>query len=80
MEEEQTFVAVDGHGDERIFSERPYRSFPNMDLRVLWGQRWEIPTIVDNCSFRHGALLPKGTIKKLIGKELSYHDEPVQIM
>lgn len=32
---EETWVAVDGHGDERAFNEKPYRDFPYMNLEVL---------------------------------------------
>ena len=73
-EKEKTWVAVDGHGDERIFNEKPRRSFPNLDLEVLWGQRWEVSSI---CGGNYGVRLPKGTIKKLIGKELTFSDDPV---
>ena len=80
MEKEETWVAVDGHGDERIFSIEPWRSFPNMDLSVLWGQRWATDCDSSFNKTQFGTLLPKGTIKKLIGKELTYADEPVQIL
>ena len=74
-EKEKTYVAVDGHGDERAFNEMPFRSFPNMNLEVMWGQRWKVSSFFDGDGF--GVKLPKGTIKKLIGKDLSYSDEPV---
>ena len=35
---EESWVCVDGHGDERIFPCKPYRDFPNMKLEVVWGQ------------------------------------------
>ena len=74
---EETWLAVDGHGDERCFNEEPYRNFPNMPLEVLWGQRWKTPSIDDNDG--SGVKLPKGTIKHLIGRELTWEDEPVKI-
>lgn len=77
MKKEQTWIAVDGHGDERIFHEKPFRSFPNMSLEVLWGRRWEIPCI--DSDLKHGIMLPKGTIKMLIGKDLTYNDEPIRL-
>lgn len=33
----ETWVCVDGHGEERCFSCEPYRDFPNMKLDVMWG-------------------------------------------
>lgn len=81
--ERAVYVCVDGHGDERIFScdregvTRPYRSFLNMDLDITWGQRWTTNSI--DCDYKYGVLLPKGTIKHLIGRELNYSDEPVKI-
>ena len=32
---EETWVAVDGHGDERAFNKKPLRDYPNMNLEVL---------------------------------------------
>lgn len=32
---EESWVCVDGHGDERIFSSKPYRGFPNYDIEIL---------------------------------------------
>jgi hypothetical protein len=80
--ERAVYMCVDGHGDERIFScneegVKPYRSFPNMNLEVAWGQRWTTASI--DSDYKHGVLLPKGTIKHLIGRELNYSDEPVKI-
>ena len=69
---EESWVCVDGHGDERIFPCKPYRDFPNMNLEIMWGQRWT------TSSFK-GVLLPKGTIKHLIGKEMTYNDEPIKL-
>ena len=74
---EETWVCVDGHGDERIFPCKPYRNFPNMNLEVLWGQRWT--TGSTDTIFRNGILLPKGTIKTLIGVEMTYNNEPIKL-
>lgn len=78
MSEEESWVCVDGHGDERIFPRKPCRVFPNMDLEVMWGQRWTRYSLEDE--YKHGILLPKGTIKSLIGKDLTYSDEPIKII
>ena len=77
MMNEESWLCVDGHGDERIFPCKPYRDFPNMQLDVMWGQRWTTGSV--DTKFNKGILLPKGTIKYLIGKELSYEDNPVKI-
>lgn len=75
---EESWICVDGHGDERIFPCKPYRDFPNMQLDVMWGQRWTTGSI--DTKFKIGILLPKGTIKTLTGKEMSYDDEPYKII
>ena len=77
MNKEEAWVCVDGHGDERIFPSKPYKDYPNMELSVNWGQRW-ITGAVD-IKYRYGVLLPPGTIKFFIGKELTYKDEPVKL-
>ena len=69
---EESWVCVDGHGDERIFPCEPYRNFPNMDLEVIWGQRWTTGSI--DTEFK-----TKGTIKYLIAKEMTYSDEPIKL-
>jgi hypothetical protein len=73
----ESWVCVDGHGNERIFPEKPNRSFPEMNLEVEWGQCWEVCCI--DSKFKHGVILPKGTIKHLIGIEMSYKDEPIKL-
>jgi hypothetical protein len=73
----ESWLCVDGHGDERIFTSEPYRKFPNMRLDVMWGQRWTTGSIDDE--YRHGVWIPKGTIKHITGKELTYKDEPIKI-
>lgn len=77
MEKEETWICVDGHGDERVFASEPYRHFQNMRSDVLWGRRWTNDSI--ETEYRYGILLPKGTIKHLIGRELDYSDNPVKL-
>lgn len=74
---EETWLAVDGHGDERAFNKKPLRDYPNMSLEVLWGQRWRTASVV--VGEGSGVRLPKGTIKHLIGRDLTYSDEPVKL-
>nr|DAL47933.1 MAG TPA_asm: hypothetical protein [Caudoviricetes sp.] len=63
------WVAVNPNGDEYIFEEKPKRFY------VLWH-----PTL---CEYQDRVYdyveLPKGSIKKLIGRELSWEDEPVEL-
>lgn len=58
------FVAVDKDGTESVFDEKPYMSGI--------GNYW----VPDS---EHYVEIPKGSIKKLIGRELSWEDEPVEL-
>jgi hypothetical protein len=71
---EQTWLAVDGHGNEYAFNSKPWRDFPNLDLRVKWGQRWVSDSMQ---SMDKRVKLPKGSIELLTGRVLTYKDEPV---
>ena len=71
------WVAVDKYDKEYIFQNKPKR---NEDL-------WE-DAIYESFDGQGGRLvlhhfsdiyLPKGTIKKLIGRELSWEDNPVEL-
>lgn len=72
------WVAVDKYGNENIFSIKPLRT----------KQFWEIPFekyYDDNGSnvyYYHGEdiILPKGTIRKILGYELTWDNDPVQII
>lgn len=63
------WVAVNRYGDEYIFEAFPER------LQSVWA-----PTF---CEYENRVYdyveLPKGSIKKLIGRELSWDDEPVEL-
>lgn len=63
------WVAVNWNGDEYIYEAMPERFY----------HRW-LPAI---CEYQDRVYeyieLPKGTIKKLIGRELSWNDEPVEL-
>ena len=71
---EQTWLAVDGHGNEYAFNREPWRNFPNLDLRVKWGQSWVSDP---EQSMDKRVKLPKGSIELLTGRVLTYKDEPV---
>ena len=61
------YVAVDKDGTECIYVTQPLRD------DNVW--------IINDCWIGDGSyvILPKGTIKKLIGRELTWNDEPVKI-
>lgn len=60
------WVAVDKDGTEKIFSDycKPIRGYYIEHLGKWIGI---------------GIVVPKGTIKKLIGRELTWEDEPVEL-
>ena len=57
------WVAVDKNGDEFIFDLKPHR----------WNDLFWTKDFVDDI------YLPKGSIKKLIGKDLTWKDEPIEL-
>ena len=59
------WVAVNKDGSEFIFEENPIRKLDYFDVRY----QFDDPVIQ----------LPKGSIKKLIGIELTWNDEPVEL-
>lgn len=59
------WVAVDKNGDEYVYSHEPYRVCEYG--YVFWMSEMELIE------------LPKGSIKKLIGRELNWSDEPVEL-
>jgi hypothetical protein len=61
------YLAVDEDGTEGIFNTCPDRV--NNDM--WWYEEWSL-----HCSELD---LPKGTIEKIIGRSLTWEDEPVQI-
>lgn len=65
----EAWLAVDKDGSEWIFNDKPvgvYESYLDVLPRYWYA-----------CSNK--ALLPKGSIKKLIGRELTFFDEPVEL-
>ena len=57
------WVAVNKNGDEVIFDFEPYR----------WNYFCWVEDVGDDI------YLPKGTIKKLIGRDLTWEDNPVEL-
>ena len=70
------YVAVHRYGLEAMFHNCPER----MENRY-WQDNivyWEIRGHT-TCADDYSIPLPKGTIKKLIGRELTWEDEPVEL-
>lgn len=58
------WVAVDKDGSECVYQDKPIRKNELFDRREYESEL---------------VLLPKGSIKKLIGRELTWEDEPVEL-
>ena len=67
------YLSVDKNGTENIHLEKPKR----------WGGEWcddvEIEIESELGSYNSCICLPEGSIKKLLGRELTWDDEPVEI-
>lgn len=62
------WLAVDDDGSESLYANKSYRrTDPN------YGSYWKVNGLIGFVN------LPKGSIKKLIGRELSWSDEPVEL-
>ena len=59
------WLCVDKDGTEVVFSKKPVRATGY----------WKFPTL----GYNHYVCLPKGSIKKLIGKELNWRNKPVEL-
>lgn len=64
------WLCVDEDGDEMIFDNKPKR-----DTSPTCGGYWSRNEENDYCNVD----LPKGTIKKLIGKKLTWESEPYEL-
>lgn len=74
------WVAVDKYGREWIFAYKPYRTDPNRSLYKLWEPEfWSDEDVSEYGNEHTGISLPKGSIKKLIGWDLTWEDEPVEL-
>ena len=69
------FVCVDKDGTEWVFEIKPHRV-----IHRNWEhwEHWEYPEAyyASGCEIE----LPKGSIAKLIGRELTWKDEPVELI
>lgn len=63
------WVAVNADGKEFLSRKKPYRG--GYGEHGYWSPRY---SSIGGC-----ILIPKGSIKKLIGRELSWKDEPVEL-
>lgn len=61
------YVICSKSGQEIVFRNKPIRHF-------MW-QDW----IPNDISENRYIILPKGSIRKLIGRELTFYDEPVKL-
>lgn len=64
------WLAVHKNGKEGIFSHKPTR----VEKLDVWYDREEESIFYDS-----EISLPKGTIKKLIGRDLTWEDNPVEL-
>lgn len=74
------WLAVNKNGSETIFAFRPFRRDPDKSICKLWEpEYWSDENSNEYDNEDTGIALPKGTIKKLIGKTLTWEDEPVEL-
>lgn len=86
------WLAVDKDGTEKIFSVKPFRGNTQEDESHMWGTyvcenygKWypehdeRNDDTGDPYYLGYSIELPKGTISKLIGRGLSWEDEPVEL-
>lgn len=65
------WVAVHKNGEESIFDRKPKRTITN--------NYWIDEQFLGEGYYDSDISLPKGSIKKLIGKDLTWQDEPVEL-
>ena len=86
------WLAVDKDGTEKIFNVKPSKGNTQKDKNHVWGtyvgenyEKWYLKhdgrneDIGDAYYQGHSIELPKGTINKLIGRNLTWEDEPVKL-
>lgn len=74
------WVAVNKDGKEGIFAFKPYRRDYNRSLYKLYEPTcWSDEDVSDYGNEDTEISLPKGTIKKLIGRDLDWSNEPVEL-
>lgn len=88
----RNFLAVDKDGAEKFFNVKPFRGNTQKDRDRVWGtyvgenyEKWypkhdgRNEDTGDAYYQGYSIELPKGTIRKLIGRELSWDDELVEL-
>ena len=74
------WLAVNKNGEEGIFTYKPYRVDPIESIYKLWEPEiWsdrDVSKYGNECT---EISIPKGTIKKLIGRDLKWEDSPVEL-
>ena len=86
------WLAVDKDGTEKVFNVQPFRGNTQKDKDHVWGtyagedyNKWyaQHDEREDDTGYAYyrgySVELPNGSIFKLIGRELSWNDEPVEI-
>ena len=74
------WVAVNKDGKEGIFAFKPYRRDYNRSLYKLYEPTcWSDEDVYRYGNEDTGISLPKGSIKKLIGRDLDWSNEPVEL-
>lgn len=74
------WLAVDYDGFEHIFDEKPHRIPFDGEDSFLTGVWKACDDVIDNSMVEiYGIDLPRGSIEKLIGRKLTWKDEPVEL-
>lgn len=73
------WLAVNKNGDEYIFSSKPIRNLEYDIFEDPVYESWDGQGGHLELHHYSDIQLPKGTIKKLIGRELTWEDEPVKL-
>ena len=68
------YGAVDKDGQEGLYNRKPFRTDNQGDKTAEEKTHWCPP------EYRNwGIYVPKGSIEKLIGKKMTWEDEPVEL-
>lgn len=68
------WVAVDLDGTEVVYDKKPIRG------KDKWGAVSSLTSTFSNDDFFDFVVLPRGSIKKLIGRELNWSSEPFELV
>lgn len=64
------WLATDKNGEEYIYEEKPSRGYGCIWKATFYDEKDRNSDFIE---------LPQGSIRKLIGKELTWNDEPVEL-